>query len=400
MKTWRGTMASLVIMMSATIMLTSGMFSGAWQIGSMDVSVGAAVASADSAVDVTYATAGNPGNVPVIFVPGTGNPGEKASLYAGHEYVVPYPAMTPVLGDYPGSVVLGGNGAAEAAQLSQPDGALSGYSQGAHAARLAAVQAGVTTVVTIGDPCTEGTGILARWSVAQVATGHVPCQAIPADTQAVVINHAEDPIGNFPLVLNGVTIANALAEYTYYHTYGYGPVDMTRQDVVVQTVGNVTYVTIPRDRTPALVRLVREHGIAVSPEAERWVVEATYRPDPGPLGASTPPAVPVHEVAAQLDTPASPVTVDPVAQAVEAVNDAWQSQVVAPFVQQVESWTNGASAPPAVSAPAAVPSGNVAMVANSVQTALSPDLAPVVNQVATDIQNSPLGGFLNSLPRL
>lgn len=405
----RGTMASLVTMMSAALMLTSGVLTGTAQIGGLGVNpLGAAIAGADSAIGVTYAVAGAPGDVPVVFVPGTGNPGEKASLYVGQEYVVPYPAATPVTGDYPGSVVIGGNGAAEAARVSPPsDGVISGYSQGAHAARLAAVQPGVAadrtvTVVTIGDPCTEGTGVLVRWPVAQAATGNVPCQPIPPGAQGIVINHAEDPIANFPVELNGLTIANALAEYSYYHTYGYGPVDMSRQDVKVETVGNVTYVTIPRDQTPALVRLARDHGIPVSPEVERWVADATYRPDPGPLGASSPPppAMPVYEAAAPISEPLAPAPPDPVTQAVEVVSETWQTQVVEPFVQQTEDWANTWTAPVVAPAPVMEPSGNVAAVADSVQAVLPPDLAPVVDQVAADVQNSPLGGFLNGLPRL
>ena len=259
----------------------------------------------------------------------------------------------------------------------------------------------MAAVVTIGDPCTEGSGILVRWALAQAATGNVPCRPIPPGVQAVVVNHAQDPIANFPLELNGITAANALAEYTYYHTYGYGPVDMTRSDVKVEVVGNVTYVTIPRDQTPALVRFVREHGVPVSPEVERWVADATYRPDPGPLGTSSQPTTSsVHEVAAPINESPAPVVPDPVAQAVEVVDEAWQAQVVEPFVQQAEDWANNWSAPAVASAPVMMPSGNVAMVANSVQAVLPPEAAPVVNQVAVDVQNSPLGGFLNSLPRL
>ena len=136
MNTRRGTTASLVVAISAVITLISGVLVGTTQISVPGVGpLGAAVASADSAANVTYAVAGGPGEKPVTFVPGTGNPGEKASLYAEHEYVVPYPAATPVLGNYPDSVIQGGNGAADAVRM-PPAGQgviISGYSQGAHA---------------------------------------------------------------------------------------------------------------------------------------------------------------------------------------------------------------------------------------------------------------------------
>lgn len=375
MNAQRGTTAFLVVI--SAVMLISGMFWGAPTRAVMGLGPFSAVASADTAFNVVYGTAGMPGGQQVVFVPGTGNPGEKGAVYTGHEYVVPYSAQTPVFGNYAASVVQGGDGAANAVRTLPPGTAvvLSGHSQGGHAARLAAVQPGVAsgypvTVVTTGDPCTEGTGILHRFPLAQLAAG-VPCAPIPPGAQAVVINHAQDPIANFPLELNGITAVNALIEYTYYHTHGYGPVDFNRADAQVETVGNVTYVTIPRDQTPALVRFAREHNIPLAPEVERWIADATYRPDPGPQNVP-PAATPVYNVAT---APAEPL-----------LGFAVPSAMVEPVL------------PAPVLPPA--PVGNVASTAEAAKLALPPEAAPMVDHITAQVQASPLGAWLNGLPPL
>lgn len=392
MITWRGTMASLVLA-SATALITGVLSTPPVEflaIGPVGNSP-AASAQAYTASDAAYAVVGNPGQSSVAFLPGTGNPGEKASVYPGQEYVVPYPAATPVVDNYADSVVRGAASTADAVRA-LPGGSsvvLSGYSQGAHAARVAAVQPGVVpdyavTVVTIADPCTEQTGILVRFAIAQAATG-VPCAPIPDGAQGVVINRADDPIANFPADLNGVTAANALAEYLYYHAHGYGPVDLNQTDVRSYTVGNVTYVTIPRDRTPALVRWARDSGIPVSPEAEQWVADATYRPDPGPAGWGADPSpapLPLYDAAASVAGP-------------DLVADTWQHAVVEPFAQAASNWSTPVAAPAPVSA-----ADNVAAIADTARAWLPPESAPVVDQIAASVQNSPLGDWMNSLPRL
>lgn len=407
----RRAMAPFVVLISA-ILLISGV-TGALQTGSLGFTpLGAAVASANSAPGTVQAAADlapRPASQPAVFIPGTGNPGETGSVYVGEEYVVPYPAEAPVLGNYAASVTQGGNNAADVVRTMPPGTSvtISGYSQGGHAARLAAGQPGVAsdhnvTVVTIGDPCTEETGILVRFPLAQAATG-VPCAPVPEGSHGVVINRADDPIASFPTDLNGVTIANALAEYSYYHAHGYGPADLTQTGVRSRTVGNVTYVTIPRDETPALVRWARDSGLYVSPEVEAWVANATVRPDPGPGGPMPPPADPwVQPAAAVVSDDPAPAPPDAWSQASAAAEEVWQEAVVQPFTEQVENWANVGSAQEvtSVSAPAMEPSGNVQAVADTVKTVLPPEAAPVVDQVAVQVQNSPLGGLLNGLPPL
>lgn len=406
----RKAMAPFVVLISA-ILLISGV-TGALQTGTLGFTpFGTAVASAYSApgtVQTAADTVPRPAAQPAVFIPGTGNPGETGSVYAGEEYVVGYPAEAPVLGNYAASVTQGGNNAADVVRTMPPGNSvtISGYSQGGHAARLAAGQPGVAsdhdvTVVTIGDPCTEETGILVRFPLAQAATG-VPCAPVPEGSHGVVINRADDPIASFPTDLNGVTVANALAEYSYYHAHGYGPVDLNQTGVRSRTVGNVTYVTIPRDSTPALVRWARDSGFYVSPEIEAWVAGATVRPDPGPGGPMPPPAEPWVQPAAAVVSDPAPVPPDVWSQASVAVEEVWQENVVQPFTQQVENWANAGTVQGATLAPQPVmePSGNVQAVAASATAVLPPEAAAMVDQVAVQVQNSPLGGFLNGLPPL
>jgi hypothetical protein len=340
-----------------------------------------------------------------VFIPGTGNPGETGSTNAGREYVVPYAADPPILGNYAASVNEGSNGAA-AAVTSAPSGSdvsIGGYSQGGQAARQASNQPGVATdynltVVTTGDPCTEGTGILWRSPQAQMAAG-IPCSSLPPNVHGVVINRADDPISNFPEKLTGITVVNAFIAYSYHHSGGYGPVDLSRSDVRSYTVGNVTYVTIPKDQTPALVQFARDHGIYVSPEIEKMINDEVAQPDPGPQGAFVPAASPASPLV-NASAPASMSVASPLAEAAAMVDDVFQAHIVEPFVEQVETFANAGRQPVVTQAPAMLPTGNVQVVTDAVKTVAPPEVASVVDQIAVGVQNSPLGGFLNGLPAM
>jgi hypothetical protein len=379
----RGTMTSVVVVLSATGLILTGILGVTIQGGNV---LGVQAAHAET-----------------VFIPGTWNPGEVGSLNVGREQVVQYAAAPPILGDYPNSVR---EGAAKAADMvnAMPLGStivMGGFSQGGQSAREGVNQPGVATdynvtVVTTGDPCTERTGILWRSPQAQAVAG-IPCSLFPSNVHGVVISRADDPLANFPEKIDGITVANALAAYSYYHASGYGPVDLSRSDVRSVTVGNVTYVTIPADSTAALVRLARDHGFYVSPEVEKLINDDVAQSDPGPHGAPPPPMVQVSAPVTQASMPVA----DPLTQAVEAVQEAWQNTVVQPLAIQAENYANNASqavtAPPS---PLDMPSGNVEAASTAVKSVLPPQAAPVVDQWAAQVQNSPLGGLINGLPQL
>lgn len=333
-----------------------------------------------------------------FFVPGTGNPGEAGSTHPGQGVIIAYPATQPVTGDYPASVRVGVAGLNDAVAASPGASVgIEGYSQGAHVVNEWAAQPGATagrevTLYTTGDPCTVRTGILVRSPEARAVAGH--CTPLPPGIPQAVTVQECDPIANFPERLDGLTAVNALAGYTYCHTFGYTPDQMTRQDMRVYHEGSVTYRVIPADPTPPLVKALHQHGIYLPAPAEQAIADALVQSGPGPQGdPGLVPARAVRQVSAPADTPPPPPVPDPVVQATEALEQGWQ-HINEDLANEVEAFTAAALPPPS---PLPAPTGNVAAAAAAVHQYTS---APEVDWIASQVEASPLGGFINSLPPL
>lgn len=344
-----------------------------------------------------------------FFVPGTGNPGETGSTNPGNEVVIAYPATQPVTGDYRGSVQSGVAGLNAAVNATAPGSSVEvdGFSQGAHVANEWAAQPGAmngrtVTLVTTGDPCTARTGILVRSPEAQAIAG--PCSPLPPGTRQVVIVQACDPIANFPEKVDGLTLANALAGYTYCHGSGYGPDQLNRPDIYTYQDGPVTYKVIPGGTSSPLVQALHQNGIFLSADVEAGINAAVAQSGPGPQGGSgLAPVAAVHPVAASMDSPPALPAPDLPAQG-EVLQDTWNTYVAEPLANAAQSLADIASAPADTSqwAPTpppepAVPTGNVAAAAEAAKQYVP---APAADWVASQVQASPLGGLVNNLPPL
>lgn len=342
-----------------------------------------------------------------LFVPGTGNPGETGSTNPGNQQVIAYPATQPVTSDYNGSLRAGVNGLNDAVNATPPGSSLEigGFSQGAQVVNWWAAQPGAmdgrdVTLVTVGDPCTARTGILVRSPEARAIAGS--CAPLPSEVTQVVIMQACDPIANFPEKIDLLTVANALAGYTYCHGTGYTSDQLNRPDIYTYQDGNVTYRVIPAESTSPLVRALHQNSVFLPGDVEAGIDAAVAQSGPGPQGGFDPtPVSAVYPVSAVADAP--PVQ-DPVVQAGEALQEAWDTHVVEPLAQAAEAWANTVSVPVADDsqwAPAppepVVPTRNVAAVAEAVQQYIP---APEVAWVASQIEASPLGAALNGLPPL
>jgi PE-PPE domain len=280
--------------------------------------------------------------------------------------LVDYPASSPVTGQYASSVqqgVVNLNAAVDAErQAGQKAVRVEGYSQGAHVVREWAALPGATDglrvdITTMGDPCTSRTGILVAWEIARTIAG-TDCPPPPdGNVHMRVINNPHDPIGNAPQwTLAGLIEGGA---GYYYHATYYN--DLGNVEIRWYTgADGIEYGTIVDD-TPAAIRFLQDHGVAVPPEVQQWWKDMTAQPDPGP-GVPGAPQAPadglVHPAAATVG-------------------------VATPDVPQP-----------------APPSGNVAAGAEVVKAWVPLEAAPVVDQVATVIQNSPLGDTLNNPPQL
>lgn len=339
-----------------------------------------------------------------LFVPGTGNPGETGSTNPGNELVIIYPATQPVTGDYQGSVRAGVAGLNEAVNNTPPGSSVEvgGYSQGAHVVNEWAAQPGVlegrdVTLVTTGDPCTARTGILVRSPEARMVAG--PCAPLPPGVTQVVIVQACDPITNFPEKIDLLTVANALAGYTYCHGGGYTSDQLNRPDIYTYQEGSVTYRVIPAGPTSPLVQALHQNGVFLPGDIEAGINAAVAQSGPGPQGGFVPASgSPVQQVAAPVD---APLAQDPLTQAVQAV-EAGVQDAAEDFADQVETFVANAAAPAPQWAPPppqepVAPTGNVAAAAGFVQQYVP---APEVGWAASQIEASPVGGFLNSLPPL
>ncbi len=340
-----------------------------------------------------------------LFVPGTGNPGETGSTNPGNEWVIVYPATQPVTGDYPGSVRAGVaslGGAVDATPLGSSV-EIGGYSQGAHVVNEWAALPGATdgrdvTLVTTGDPCTARTGILVRSPEARAIAG--PCSPLPPGITQVVIVQACDPITNFPEKLDLLTVANALAGYTYCHGGGYTSDQLNRPDIYTYQEGSVTYRVIPAESTSPLVRAMHQNGIFLPGDVEAGINAAVAQSGPGPQGgAGMVSTAAAQQVSAPVDVLPVP---DPLTQARQAVDEGLQN-VAEEFTTQVESFVANATMPvetPLWTPPPVepvVPTGNIAAVAEVVESYVP---APEVAWAASQIQVSPLGAVLNGLPPL
>ena len=315
----------------------------------------------------------------MVFVPGTGNPTSVGvPPHHGPTKVVRYPAAPPVVGDYPGSVHHGNVSLNHSVRNSPPYSEVAGYSQGAQVVREWAAthpQAARQSVLyTVGDPCTEGTGIVPSWNVAQWAVAR-PCHRVPPGVHMVVINRPEDPIGNFPKRLdNGVAIANALAGYDLDHG-NYRRINVNAPGARSYTVGNVTYVTLPAHKDPALVRWLARRGIHLSPQDK-----AAVRSLVGPVRQTGPKATVMHRGPAAKHPAAAEVPVQSV-----------------PVVASVPVQPTPAAATPEPVMPAYVAPAPVDAVVAQVKTALPPEAAPVVDQVANMVKQSPAGPAVQQL---
>lgn len=297
----------------------------------------------------------------LVFVPGTGNP-HDAGIPPHHGKIrfVPYPASPPVVSDYPGSVQAGTSSLQHTAITTHNVTEIGGYSQGAQVVRIWAARhpraASRYTIVTVGDPCTEKTGIIRRWPTARAATV-VGCPQVPAGVQMIVINRADDPIANFPARLdNGVAIANALAGYDLDHS-SYRHINVNAPGVRHHTVGNVTYITLPAHKTPALERLLVSRGIHLNRQ-DRGTVRSL-------VSAPTAQPAPSPRRDAVASVPAPPAVVAPVQAA-------------------------------PVSAPVQIPT-SIDAAASQVAAVAPPEAAPVVNNIAQAVKQSPVGPVIQQL---
>ncbi len=335
--------------------------------GSALAQPGPSVASATSGLETVDPTV-LPENAAVIVIGGTMDPTSKGVAYPAtwDGYAVHYPASVPIVGPmvgqptYDDSVAEALKDALKGERGLRPGVPLIiiGGSQGGDAAVQLAQLVGPTITVTVGAP--NGDGALAGMipdlpgtHLSQATVGsddyHIR-QVIRGDGIAAPTNPLEGgtaPLGTAACVLG----------YMFYHL-GMTPDEnygKFRLDEVRKTSDGEIWVM---NATHPFVKAAGLLGIALSDQQKQEIEQIAPLATPGvKSSAPTPrdllqPTLPNMEI--PLVTDASAPIADPISQAAEVLNTAW-NDVTTSTVQAVEAWANNAPAPAAAVNPEPAP---------------------------------------------